>query len=126
MFVDQNQRRINIYAPFETADGTHYANMRDPAVREMLGVVEIPDPVPPEDFSDMLYFRTEQDTAPYVVYTRKPDEMISQAEQALDNAAALAYLRETDWYVTRFSETGAPIPDEVKQLRQEARDKIKH
>lgn len=34
------------------------------------------------------------------------------------------YLNETDWYVVRFSETGVEIPEEVKQKRQEAREKI--
>ena len=35
-----------------------------------------------------------------------------------------AYLNETDWYVYRAMDTGEPIPAEVKQKRQEARDKI--
>lgn len=34
------------------------------------------------------------------------------------------YLDETDWYVARYSETGVEIPEEVKQKRQEAREKI--
>lgn len=34
------------------------------------------------------------------------------------------YLKETDWYVTRFTETSAPIPDEVKEKRQQARIEI--
>ena len=34
------------------------------------------------------------------------------------------YLEETDWYVIRFSETSIPIPNEIKQKRQEAREEI--
>ena len=34
------------------------------------------------------------------------------------------YLISTDWYVTRSIETGKPIPDDIKKLRQEARERI--
>lgn len=43
------------------------------------------------------------------------------AEQAADRLAASSYLAETDWYVTRFAETGTPIPDQVRHLRATAR-----
>lgn len=77
-----NSKRINPDAPLTTPDGVTYANLRDPSVREQLGVQEIPDPQPPEDYSDETYYRTEQDTAPYVVFTRKSDEQIEQARRA--------------------------------------------
>lgn len=77
-----NEKRINIYAPFTSEDGTRYGNLTDPAVRAAVGVVEIPDPQPPEDYSDETYYRTEQDDAPYVVFTRKSDEQIEQARKA--------------------------------------------
>ena len=35
-----------------------------------------------------------------------------------------SYLNETDWYVYRAMDTGEPVPVEVKQKRQEARDEI--
>ena len=100
MFIlSSTQRRINIDAPFTTPDGVTYANLRDPAVREQLGVQEIADPLPPEDYSDETYYRTEQDDAPYVVYTRKSDEQIEQARRAraLARIAALEdeQLRQT-------------------------------
>lgn len=76
MFI-LNEKRINIYAPFTSDSGVTYANLTDPAIRDQLGVVEISEPVPPEDYSDDLYYRTEQDEAPYVVYTRKSDEQIA-------------------------------------------------
>ena len=35
-----------------------------------------------------------------------------------------AYLDETDWYVYRAMDTGEQMPADVKQKRQEAREKI--
>lgn len=40
------------------------------------------------------------------------------------NVHYIEYLKATDWYVTRFAETGAPIPEEVRIARQAARDGI--
>lgn len=34
------------------------------------------------------------------------------------------YLSQTDWYAIRFADTGEPIPEGIKQKRQEARDEI--
>lgn len=77
MFIlSSTQRRINVHATHITAEGVQYANLLNPEVRSLLGVVEIPDPAPPEDYSDETYYRTEQDEAPYVVYTRKSDEQL--------------------------------------------------
>jgi hypothetical protein len=94
MFIDTNQRRVNIYAS-ATINGVTYANLTDPTVRQQVGIVEIADPVPPVDYSDETYYRTEQDEAPYVIYTKKSDEqimavMVTKYESALD-----AYLDQT-------------------------------
>ena len=48
----------------------------------------------------------------------------AQDLQAAENARLRQYLAETDWYVVRYSETGVPIPDDVKQARAEAREQI--
>ncbi len=77
-----NDKRINPHAAHTTAEGVTYANLLDPAVRSLLGVVEVAEPTPPEDYSDETYFKTEQDDAPYVVFTKKPDEMIEQVRRA--------------------------------------------
>jgi hypothetical protein len=48
----------------------------------------------------------------------------AQAEADLRTARhneAAAYLAATDWYVTRFTETGCPIPDDVQAKRRAAR-----
>lgn len=39
-------------------------------------------------------------------------------------AEAMEYLEKTDWYVIRFHETGVEIPENIKKLRQEARERI--
>ena len=43
MFMLNNQP-ISIDAPYTTADGVRYPNLRSPEVRAKLGVVEVPEP----------------------------------------------------------------------------------
>ena len=53
-------------------------------------------------------------------------EAIELAKQeALDNEAkqeAQKYLNDTDWFISRYAETGVEIPQEVKDKRQECRE----
>lgn len=42
----------------------------------------------------------------------------------IEQSTLQGYLNETDWYVTRFAETGKPIPEDVLLKRNEARDRI--
>ena len=44
--------------------------------------------------------------------------------QIEDNLSNRAYLKETDWYVTRKAETGKSIPDDVLAKREAARAAI--
>lgn len=101
--------------PYTAADGTRHAC----TPRELL--TEIADPVPPEDYSEATYFRTEQDDAPYVVYTRKPQEMIDANNAVREREAARRLLQDTDWYVTRWIETEVRIPVDVVEQRVKAR-----
>lgn len=119
MFV-LNGKRFNVYAS-AVFDGVTYPHFLDAGLREQLGILEVQEPTPPEDYSDKLYYRTEQDEAPYVLYTRKSDEQLAAQELAEAQAKAAEYLRSTDWYVTRLAETGKPIPEEVLTGRAEAR-----
>ena len=50
-----------------------------------------------------------------------PPPPTEQELREAQNARARRYLASTDWYVVRFSETGEPIPEDVKQKRAEAR-----
>lgn len=51
-------------------------------------------------------------------------DVTEQVNQQALNEASEAYLKETDWYVTRFSETGLAVPAEVLQKRSTARASI--
>ena len=55
----------------------------------------------------------------------RTDEEIAAQLQEQANAEAKEYLASTDWYVSRFTETGKEIPEEVKTKRDEARLQIK-
>ena len=52
-------------------------------------------------------------------------EEIANNLVASENYSARKYLAETDWYVTRKTETGKAIPDDIATKRQEAREKVK-
>lgn len=51
-------------------------------------------------------------------------ERIAQIDAERKNAEARKFLAETDWYVTRFAETGVAIPTEVIEARQQARASV--
>jgi len=51
-------------------------------------------------------------------------DITAQVEQERINAESLAYLASTDWMVIRQMDSGIPMPEDVKQARQEARNKI--
>lgn len=54
-----------------------------------------------------------------------PNDPIPKEEIARQRIMELQqYLNETDWYVSRFTETGEPIPEEAKKKRVEARQEI--
>lgn len=95
MFI-RDSKRFNIYAP-ATIGGVYYPNFTDPALREELGITEIPDPTPPEEYltNPDFYFVTEQDEAPYTVWTRKSDEQINQMLVSRYDAALTAHLDST-------------------------------
>lgn len=41
-----------------------------------------------------------------------------------ESSEAIMYLRSTDWYIIRSLETGEEIPDQVKEQRAAARQKV--
>lgn len=59
-------------------------------------------------------------------YILKAEAEVLQEQEKIDKQIEelQKYLDETDWYTTRYSETGVPIPEEIKQKRQEARNTI--
>lgn len=89
MFVDQNGKRVNVYAQYEHA-GVRYPNLLSPTTRDIVGVVEVAEPLPPEDYDEIRYIRSEVDDAPYVVYSPRPTEdvmasLVKIYEQELDS-----------------------------------------
>jgi hypothetical protein len=66
MFTRQN-RRFNIYAG-ATIDGVRYPNFLDPDLRTSLGITEVTEPEPPEDYTPEGWVREERDEAPYVIW----------------------------------------------------------
>lgn len=73
IYIDnETKRRVNIYYAYK-----EFSRLDSPEIRARANVVEIPDPTPPADFSEDTYFRTEQNDAPYVVYTKRPAEQIA-------------------------------------------------
>jgi len=50
-------------------------------------------------------------------------DKIEDAEDAIRDFKT-QYLRDTDWYVVRFAETGEAIPEDIKLKRQEGRELI--
>lgn len=127
MFV-RDGKEINIYAPFETEEGDRYTNLTVAHDRERFGVVEVPDPTPPEEalaHPDWYHVnQTPDQLAPFRIWTRLPQETIDQIEQRKINQQALAYLASTDWYVTRFAETGVKVPEDVLTNRATARASV--
>ena len=77
MFIfKSNQKRCNPYASYTDVNGTRYTRMPAELYEE------IADPVPPADYSDETYYRTEQDDAPYVVFTKKSDEQLQALRES--------------------------------------------
>jgi hypothetical protein len=63
----------------------------------------------------------DKDGKPILADPPPPSEE-EQKQQRLNEL--LSYLEETDWYAIRFADTGEPIPEEIKKMRQDARDEI--
>lgn len=80
LWIDGNERRVNLQEirRLPAANGVRYPH--DLTVEQLteLGYREITISVRPDDFSDETYYRTEQDDAPYVVYTQKSPKQLKQ------------------------------------------------
>lgn len=88
--LKSNQKRCNPFAPYTDEQGTRFNQMPAHLYEE------IADPVPPTDYSDETYYRTEQDDAPYVIYTPKAAEQVRSVLKA--RAKALRVQKETEGF----------------------------
>ncbi len=62
----------------------------------------------------------EEQVAENLITPQEADRI--NAEREIDQLQD--YLKKTDWYTTRFSETGKPIPEEISVERQTTRIRI--
>ena len=134
-----NGNPINIDAEFTSASGVKYPNLRDPAIRAELGVVEVPDP----EFYDQRFYwgvgnpkilndrpEVKEDGTPlYVqVYDPATESMVDTTEQVVAKglksewiaqvkATAGSLLAQSDWMVTRKFERGVELPAAVVAKR---------
>jgi hypothetical protein len=136
-----NGQPISIDRAYTAPDGTKYANLRDPAIRSALGVVEVPDP---ESYDQRFYWgvgnpkllddREEVDENGDPMFVKVLGEvngepaMVDSDErlvtkglksqwiaQVKDTAGKM--LAQTDWMVIRKAERDVAIPESVVATR---------
>ena len=57
-------------------------------------------------------------------FTNPTETFTAEEIQATTNAVSKEYLRSTDWYASRKSDTGEAIPDDIAAARATARERI--
>jgi hypothetical protein len=104
MFILNNQP-LSLDRGFTTEDGTQYPSnwLRLATVeeREAIGITETPDPIPVDQ-------RFYWDTGIPKDHTELVEQWTAQVK-----ATAGSLLAQTDWYITRASETGLAAPQSV-------------
>ena len=108
MFILNNQP-LSPDRAFTTEDGTQYPSnwLRLATVeeREAIGITETPDPIPVDQ-------RFYWDTGIPKDHTELVEQWTAQVK-----ATAGSLLAQTDWYITRASETGLAAPQSVLERR---------
>jgi hypothetical protein len=100
-----NGTPISIDNEYTTEDGVTYPHLRSPEVRELLGVVEVPDP---QQYDQRFYWD---------IGNPKDLEQLKTQWIASSKSAANSMLSQTDWMVIRKAERGIDIPAEVSAER---------
>lgn len=124
-------RQLNLDVPLIIGDVTYPANwlrLSSPEQRETLGITWEPDVVTP-DYDQRFFWAANNpkvlEDTPLLDREGNATEEIQTGLKTIwvkkqkDIAANILLL--TDWYVTRKSETGADIPDEVTTFRASTR-----
>jgi hypothetical protein len=139
MAFEYNGSPISIDRAFTAPDGTKYANLRNPAIRETLGVTEVADP---PYFDQRFYWgvdnpkllddreESDEEGNPLWVQEYNPlTEMMQDTNvrlvtkglksqwiaQVKDTAGKM--LAQTDWMVIRKAERVVEIPESTKTFR---------
>lgn len=100
-----NGTPISIDNEFTTEDGVTYPHLRDPSVREQLGIAEVADP---QQYDQRFYWDAG--------IPKNLDQLKSQWI-AQTKAAAGSLLAQTDWMVIRKAERDIAIPLDVVAAR---------
>ena len=77
----------------------------------------------PESLNGQIYISGNAEEGWHTRDNLTAEETQARLQESI-NREARAYLVGTDWYLTRQLETGTQIPEEIKQLRQQARERI--
>jgi hypothetical protein len=136
-----NGQPISIDSPYTAPSGVKYPNLRDPAIRDSLGVVEAPDP---ESYDQRFYWgvgnpkllndREEVDEQGNPLYVKVLGEvngepaMVDSDERLVTKGlksqwiaqvkqTAGSMLAQTDWMVIRKAERDVAIPESVAETR---------
>lgn len=100
-----NGTPISIDNEFTTEDGVTYPHLRDPSVREQLGIVEVPDA---PDYDQRFYWGVDNP---------KDLDQLKAQWIAQTKATANSLLSQTDWMVIRKAERDIAIPVDVIAAR---------
>ena len=136
-----NGSPISIDRPFTAPDGTKYANLRNPAIRQALGVTEVADPPAYDqrffwgvDNPKLLDDREEVDENGDPMWVKVLGEvdgepaMVDSDERlvtkglksqwiAQTKATAGSLLAQSDWMVIRKAERAVDVPAETQTYR---------
>lgn len=140
-----NGNTININRSYTAPDGTKYPNLRNPATRAALGIIEVADPV---RLDDRFYWNGEADNPKalddvnavdgegnpvYVqVWDADTESMVDTDEQLVTRGLKYTWkqqikttagtmLATTDWYITRKAEHDTAIPANIVTYRAAVR-----
>jgi len=111
MFI-LNEKPLALDVPFTANQVSYPANwlrLASPEERAAIGITEDPDPIPVDQ-------RFYWDTGIPKDHVQLVEQWVSQVKQT-----AGSLLSQTDWYITRFSETGVEAPQSVLDRRGEVR-----
>jgi hypothetical protein len=139
MAFERNGKPINIDAPFTTEEGVKFANLRNPAIREQVGVVEVPDaPTYDQRFywgvdnPKLLDDREESDEQGNPLYVQEYNPLTETMQnttkrlvtkglksqwtaQVKDTAGKM--LAQSDWTVIRKAERNIDVPTATQTYR---------
>lgn len=71
-------------------------------------------------------FATEQEAIIWAqtTFSLNVQYVITDVTSEYESRDALKYLADTDWYVIREMDNGTPVPENIRQARQDARAKV--